>query len=61
MEEKILLYAKRYVQGQIVRIEIDLSLDIYGEEPTKKLKEKLLEWKSELKEINQKIAHSENI
>lgn len=61
MEEKILIYAKKYVESQIVRIEIDLSLDIYEEEPTQKLKEKLSELKSELKEINQKIICSEKM
>lgn len=59
-ERRFLLYAQKYVQRRISSIQIDLSLNIYGEEPTKKLKEALAKWESESRAISKKIICSEN-
>jgi hypothetical protein len=55
MDKKILEYAKQHVLNKISFIEDDLYINIYGEQATILLKERLKYWQEELEEINKML------
>ncbi len=52
MQEKILKYAKKYLEEKVYDFQNDLDLLIYGKEATENIKKQISKLKAELREIN---------